>query len=88
MSELVNHLEIAERIQSSEDDYAALGGNQDGISEKEQNNKRIELLLTGLQDIHLTVLQRNVLSRDSLEEDLMTILARLDTQIEMDKRRV
>ena len=48
MSELVNHLEIAERIQSSEDDYAkqqALGGNQDGISEaKEQNNKRIELL--------------------------------------------
>ena len=89
MSELVNHLEIAERIQSSEDDYAALGGNQDGIAEaKEQNNKRIELLLTGLQDIHLTVLQRNVLSRDSLEEDLMTILARLDTQIEMDKRRV
>lgn len=89
MSELVNHLEIAERIQSSEDDYAALGGNQDGISEaKEQNNQRIELLLTGLQDIHLTVLQRNVLSRDSLEEDLMTILARLDTQIEMDKRGV
>ena len=89
MSELVNHLEIAERIESSEDDYAVLGGNQDGIAEaKEQNNKRIELLLTGLQDIHLTILQRNVLSRDSLEEDLMTILARLDTQIEMDRRRV
>ena len=89
MSELVNHLEIAERIQSSEEDYAALGGNQDGISEaKTQNNKRIDLLLTGLQDIHLTVLQRNVLSRDSLEQDLMIILAQLDTQIEMDRRRV
>ena len=33
MSELVNHLEIAERIESSEDDYAVLGGNQDGIAE-------------------------------------------------------
>ncbi len=88
MEELVNHVRIAQRIQSSESDYQALGSNQDKMAQaKKQNEERIELLLTSLQDIHLTILQRSVINRDHLQSDLRIILARLQTQIEMDRQR-
>lgn len=89
MKELINHVQIAQRIETSESDYQALGSNQNRIAQaKRQNEERIELLLTGLQDIHLTILQRSVLSRDSLQSDLRTILARLQTQIDMDRQQI
>ena len=86
MTELVNHIEIERRIEASQSDYEALGSSQNKIqSTKEHNSQRIEILLDGLQAIHLTVIQRTVISRENLSEDILRILAKMEAQIEVDK---
>jgi hypothetical protein len=86
MTELVNHLEIGRRIEESQSDYQALGSSQVEIeSTKNQNEQRIQMLLNGLKDIHLTVIQRTVISRENLSGDIQRILSKIEAQIEVDK---
>ena len=86
MTELVNHIEIERRIEASQSDYEALGSSQNEIqSTKEHNAQRIQMLLNGLQDIHLTVIQRTVISRENLSGDIQRILAKMEAQIEVDQ---
>ncbi len=87
MITLTKHLEIAHRLTEAQPDYQALGGDQSDITETiAKNEHRIQLLLHGLQNIHLTLMQRTLFSREDLQADIQNLLAKLEAQIEVDRK--
>ena len=89
MQKLCKHIDIAVRIEKSEQDYATIGGDQKDIERsKQENETQITQLLEGLQRVHLTVLKRSLSSKESTQKEVLTILAQLETDIEMNQRRL
>ena len=84
-TELQEHILIAQRLRLSREDYASLGndGGQLDLAQSATEQK-IQLLLSGLQDIHLAVVQRNIASSEPLIDRVQHLLLRLHADAEVE----
>jgi len=84
-TELQEHILIAQRLGLSREDYASLGndGGQLDLAQAE-TEERIQLLLSGLQDIHLAVVQRNIASSEPLIDRVQQLLFKLHADVEVE----